>query len=123
MFFYGNGDVLSVVVSLSELETGALLLGQPAAPLNPEYARWDEWSAAIARAMETGGRIHLTVERDAVRPPLSGWQGPLIEAPEPYRTDATAALFFFSVRHSRPFDPSKVEIVGLDGAAKPKTGP
>lgn len=115
MFFYSQGDAFNVIASVSELETGALLLGQPAAPLNPEYGRWDDYGGAVARAMETGGKIHVTVEPDGVRPPLGGWRGPLDSAPEPWRAAVADALAFFARRYRRKLDRSKVEVIGLGG--------
>lgn len=116
MFFYSQGDVFNVIASLSELETGALLLGQAAAPLNPEYRRWDDYGAAIARAMETGGKIHVTVEPGAGTDAIGAWRGPLDAAPEPCRTAVGAALGSFARRYSRTLDRAKVEVIGLGGA-------
>ncbi|HSD11957.1 MAG TPA: hypothetical protein VLC10_00215 [Patescibacteria group bacterium] len=116
MFFYTQGDAFNAIASVSELETGALLLGQPAAPLNPEYGRWDDYGGAVARAMETGGRIHVTVEPDGIRPPLGGWRGALDAAPEPWRSAVADALAFFARRYGRTLDRSKVEVIGLGGS-------
>jgi hypothetical protein len=118
MFFYSQDGAFNVIASLDELETGALLLSRHAAPLAPEYVRWDEYGAAIARAMETGGKIHVTVEPDGVRPPLDGWRGTLDGAPEPHRGAVSAALEFFGERYGLSFDRAKVEVIGLDGAEK-----
>ena len=115
MFFYSQGDAYNVIASLSQLETGALLLGQPGAPLNPEYPRWRDWAAALCRAMETGGKIHVTVEREPARVRLFGWRGPLGSAPEPCRTEVIAVLDLFAAREGLTYDRSKVEVIGLDG--------
>lgn len=120
MFFYSKGATFNVVVSLDDLETGVLLLSQPAAPLNRDYARWDEWADGIARAMTTGGTLHVTAS-PAAEPPLRGWRGPLADAPEPHRSRVADALAFFALRGKVGAAVAIVEIIGLD--AKPKTDP
>lgn len=114
MFFYSQGDVFNVIASLTQLETGMLLLGQPGAPLNKEYPRWQQWAGGLSRAMETGGKIHVTVEREPARARLFGWRGPLDSAPEPCRTEVLAALDYFAARENLTYDRSKVEVIGLD---------
>lgn len=121
MFFYSKGETFNAVVSLDDLETGVLLLSQPAAPLNRDYARWDEWASGIARAMSTGGTLHVTASPVAGEPPLHGWRGALADAPEPYRSRGAAALAFFALRGRVGDAAANVEIIGVD--AKPKTGP
>ncbi len=115
MFFYSQGDVFNVVAGLSELESGALLLGQPGSPFNPGYRRWADYAEAVARAMETGGKIHVTID-DAGANAVGAWRGPLDAAPEPCRGAVSAALDFFARRAGRGFDRAKVEVIGLGGA-------
>lgn len=118
MFFYSKGDTFNAVPALDELETGVLLLSQPAAPFNRDYARWDEWASAIARAMTTGGTLHVTVSPASGEPPLRGWRGPLARAPEPYRSRVADALAFFARRGRVDAAAATVEVIGLDGASK-----
>jgi hypothetical protein len=113
MFFYSKGETFNVVAALDELETGVLLLSQPGAPFNRDYARWDEYASAIARVMTSGGTLHVTVQPGPAEPPLRGWRGPLRDAPEPYRTRTADGRVGTAV--------ATVELIGLD--AKPKTGP
>lgn len=120
MFFYSQGDAFNVVASLSELETGALLLGQAAAPLNPAYRRWDDYGSAIARAVETGGKIHVTVEPGDDAHAVGAWRGPLDEAPEPCRAAITATLGFFARRGGQKLDRKSVEVIGLGGPKEVK---
>ena len=114
MFFYGNGETLSVIVSLEMLETGKLLLMQPAAPLNPEHPRWQEWAGTLARAMETGGKLHVTLESDG-SDRLGCRRCTLAEATGPARAAVAAALDFFAERAGVSYDPAKVEVIDLRG--------
>lgn len=121
MFFYSKGETFNVVVSLDDLETGVLLLSQPAAPLNRDYARWDEWASGIARAMTTGGMLHVTASPAAGEPPLHGWRGALADAPDPYRARTADALAFFALRGAVGTAAATVEVIGLDGRAESKS--
>lgn len=118
MFFYSKGETFNAAPSLDELETGVLLLSQPGAALNREYARWTEWAGGIARVMTTGGTLHVTVTPGAADPPLGGWRGALRDAPEPYRARTAAALAFFARLGKVVADGATVEIIGLDGKAR-----
>ena len=116
MFFYVQNGIANIIVSLSLLETAKALLGQAATPLHHDFPRWNQYGKAISRAMEDGGKIHVTIERESGRrPPLNGWRGPLDAAPEPHRTDVIASLDFFAARHGCTYDRATVELIGLDG--------
>lgn len=117
MFFYSKGETFNAAPSLDELETGVLLLSQPGAAFNRDYARWAEWADGIARVMTTGGTLHVTVSPARGEPPLGGWRGPLAEAPEPYRGRVTAALAFFAAHGNVGSSAATVEVIGMDASA------
>ncbi|HTM67729.1 MAG TPA: hypothetical protein VL426_00365 [Candidatus Binatia bacterium] len=114
MFFYGQEGRHNVIVELGMLELGRALLEQPGAPLNPEYPRWRDYAGAIAEAMRTGGKVHVTIEEK--EPGRLGCQRcELPDAPERVRTAITAALDFFATLAEVTYDPAKVEVIDLRG--------
>lgn len=114
MFFYGQEGMTNVIVGLEMLELGKTLLEQPGAPLNPEYPRWQEWSGAIAQAMRTGGKIHVTIEEQE-QSRLDCRRCQLPDAPDGVQKAVGGILDFFAARAELSYDRSKVEVIDLRG--------
>ncbi|HTK04978.1 MAG TPA: hypothetical protein VL500_05305 [Candidatus Eisenbacteria bacterium] len=114
MFFYGQEHRLNVIVSLEMLGVGKALLGQPGAPFNPEYPRWQQWSGALADAMRTGGKIHVTIE-EKEHGRLGCQRCQLPDAPARVQEEIGTVLDFFAARAEIAYDRAKVEVIDLRG--------
>lgn len=112
MLFFTNDGIRNLVVTLSELETAALLVGSPGSALHPDAPRWYDFADAVSTVIADGGILHLVLEgRFPDAPCAADAAAPLSGAGNGLREAVLAALEPFAKTAGRAPDPDRIMYV------------